>query len=159
MSRIPTLVGYMIFVATLAAQPSVGGDCGATHLLDVSKFAGAGEQYAKPSVEGACEGDEFIIRSNGIPHYEFVQITPNPLTGRRTKFVSRVTPRSLRSPLRSRFSERLALPSMESFSTVPTRARSLRSSDLATRYSTPLWTSAWATPPISITITRSTNFV
>ncbi len=80
MSRIPTLVGYMIFVATLAAQPSVGGDCGATHLLDVSKFAGAGEQYAKPSVEGACEGDEFIIRSNGIPHYEFVQITPNPLT-------------------------------------------------------------------------------
>jgi hypothetical protein len=79
MPLILIIVGYIISVATLGAQPSAD-DCGATQLLDVSKFAGAGDQYAKPRVEGVCEGDDFVIRSNGIPHYEFVQITPNPLT-------------------------------------------------------------------------------
>ncbi len=71
--------------SVLSAQSTA--DCGAaSHLLDVSKFAGAGEQYAKPSVEGACEGNDFVIRSNGIPHYEFVQITPNPLTAQKNEF-------------------------------------------------------------------------
>ncbi len=70
-----------------AQADSAAGDCGqADRLLDVSKFAGAGEEYAKPRIEGACEGDEFVIRSNGIPHYEFVQITPNPLVERQNEF-------------------------------------------------------------------------
>ncbi len=47
--------------------------------LDVSKSPGAGLAYPKPRVEAECEGDQLVARSNGIPHYEFVQITPNPL--------------------------------------------------------------------------------
>ena len=66
-----------LVVSALQAQPN---ECLDDAILDVSKFAGAGGDYAKPKVEASCEGDEFIIRSNGIPHYEFVQITPNPLT-------------------------------------------------------------------------------
>lgn len=55
-------------------------DCAvAENLLDVSKFSGPGEQYEKPRVEAACEDDEVVIRSNGMPHYEFVQVTPRPL--------------------------------------------------------------------------------
>ena len=74
------LAAVLLPAPALLPAAESAADCGAAgHLLDVSKFAGAGEQYAKPSVEGTCEGDEFVIRSNGIPHYEFVQITPNPL--------------------------------------------------------------------------------
>ena len=79
------------------------------------QFAGAGEQYAKPSVEGACEGNDFVIRSNGIPHYEFVQITPNPLA--RTKKTSSACPvvrNSRRSLHRSPSSARPAWRSTES---------------------------------------------
>ncbi len=47
--------------------------------LDVTKFPGAGEEYPRPRLEVECEGDTLIIRSNGIPHYEFVQVTPNRL--------------------------------------------------------------------------------
>ena len=64
-------------VASLGAQSN---DCLDGAILDVSKYAGAGAAYAKPKVEASCEGAEFVIRSNGIPHYEFVQITPNALT-------------------------------------------------------------------------------
>ena len=49
-------------------------------LLDVSKFAGPGKEYEKPRVEASCEGNEVVVRSNGLPHYEFVQVTPRPLT-------------------------------------------------------------------------------
>lgn len=86
MPRLFLAVGLLPASAAIpAAQPD--SDCGAARrLLDVSKFEGAGEQYAKPSVEGVCEGGEFIIRSNGIPHYEFVQITPNPLIAQKNEF-------------------------------------------------------------------------
>ncbi len=48
-------------------------------MLDVSESPGAGPGYPRPRVDASCEGDDLVVRSNGIPHYEFVQVTPNPL--------------------------------------------------------------------------------
>ena len=63
---------------------STGGssDCPqANTMLDVSKAPGAGAQYPHPTLSAACVGDKFVVDSNDIPHYTFVQTTPNPLTG------------------------------------------------------------------------------
>ena len=64
-------------VVPLAAAQSA--PCMADAFLDVSESPGPGPGYARPSVEASCDGDELVVRSNGIPHYEFVQVTPNPL--------------------------------------------------------------------------------
>ena len=48
--------------------------------LDVSRSPGAGDAYPDPEVSARCEADALIVTSNGIPHYEFVAITPNPLS-------------------------------------------------------------------------------
>lgn len=53
----------------------------AATMLDVSKAPGAGDGYAKPTLSAKCSGDKFIVESNDIPHYTFVQTTPNPLKG------------------------------------------------------------------------------
>ena len=47
--------------------------------LDVSQFPGAGGNYPDPSLDVYCEDDMIHVLSNGIPHYNFVQITPNNL--------------------------------------------------------------------------------
>ena len=39
----------------------------------------ANSAYDDPYVEAACDGDELRVRSNDVPHFEFVQLTPNPL--------------------------------------------------------------------------------
>ncbi len=76
----------LLFATFVVGAANAQGDCLDDAILDVSKYAGAGSAYAKPKVEASCEGDEFVIRSNGIPHYEFVQITPNPLTEQENVF-------------------------------------------------------------------------
>ena len=48
-------------------------------MLDVSKAPGAGDSYEKPTLSAACTDTTFIVDSNGIPHYTFIPITPNPL--------------------------------------------------------------------------------
>ncbi len=48
-------------------------------LLDLSEAPGAGADYAKPELSGECSGDSFVVRSNGMPHYTYVSMTPNPL--------------------------------------------------------------------------------
>jgi hypothetical protein len=93
----------LIFFALLLAicGPAAGQsaeDCPTDALLDVSKYPGAGEQYAKPKVEGGCEGDQFIVRSNGIPHYQFVQITPGPLVEQQSVFRVPRTPELAEEP-------------------------------------------------------------
>ncbi len=70
------LITLLALALPLAAQDS---GCPTDVFLDVSKYPGAGGAYAKPTLDVECEGDTLIVRSNGIPHYEFVQITPNPL--------------------------------------------------------------------------------
>ena len=51
----------------------------AATMLDVSQAPGAGPGYAKPELSAKCEGGKLIVDGNGIPHYTFVQTTPNPL--------------------------------------------------------------------------------
>ncbi len=73
--------------ATAQADSATGQDSSndptvcpqAANFLDVSKAVGAGGAYAKPTLSATCEGDEVVIKSNTIPHYTFVAMTPNPL--------------------------------------------------------------------------------
>ena len=81
MNRIALL---LILGASLAAAQSP--PCLADAFLDVSKAPGAGPEYARPRVDATCEGGELVVRSNGIPHYEFVQVTPNPLRAQDREF-------------------------------------------------------------------------
>jgi len=48
-------------------------------MLDVAKAPGAGDDYPKPTLSASCTDTTFIVDSNGIPHYTFIPITPNPL--------------------------------------------------------------------------------
>ncbi len=68
-------------------------------MLDVSDSPGAGPAYARPLVEATCEGDELVVRSNGIPHYEFVQVTPNPLKEQDSEFRVPARPQRAASPV------------------------------------------------------------
>ncbi|MDE0262878.1 MAG: YHYH protein [Bryobacterales bacterium] len=77
----------------LAAQES---PCPTDVFLDVGRFPGAGDDYPKPRIEVECAEDTLVVRSNGIPHYEFIQITPNPLLE---------TNREYRFPLRPELAE------------------------------------------------------
>jgi hypothetical protein len=49
-------------------------------LLDLGPYAGAaGAGYDDPTASGSCNGTDFVVTSNGIPHYTFVPLTPNGL--------------------------------------------------------------------------------
>jgi len=49
-------------------------------LLDLTFAPGAGADYPAPELDGWCDGDAFVVESNGIPSYTFVEMTPNALT-------------------------------------------------------------------------------
>ncbi len=51
----------------------------AATMLDVSKAPGAGDGYAKPTLTSSCTDTAFVVESNGMPTYTFVQTTPNAL--------------------------------------------------------------------------------
>lgn len=73
--------------------------CPKNVFLDVSRRPGAGAQYAKPRLEAACEGEQLVVRSNGIPHYEFVQVTPNPLKEQNYEFRVPLHPKAAPAPV------------------------------------------------------------
>lgn len=57
-----------------------GDDCPERDdFLDLSRFDGPGSAYPEPALDVQCEDATLVVSSNGIPHYEFVQITPNIL--------------------------------------------------------------------------------
>ncbi len=56
------------------------GTCPSDTFIDVSQTAGAGGSYAAPSLDVSCTDDTMIVNSNGIPHYEFNQMTPTDLS-------------------------------------------------------------------------------
>jgi hypothetical protein len=63
------------------AQPATA--CSqAAHFIDVSKGS-AGPRYAKPELQVSCTDEHVVVQSNGIPNFEFVAITPNPLQTQR----------------------------------------------------------------------------
>ena len=84
-----------ILLAVLPAAVQ-GSDCPAAAFLDVSRFPGAGAGYPAPVLAVECIDDKLVIRSNAIPHYEFVPVTPNPLIA---------LDRDYRLPLRPKLAE------------------------------------------------------
>ncbi len=88
------LLALVFSLRALAQTPP----CPSGVFLDVSKYSGAGSQYAKPRLDAGCEGDELVVRSNGIPHYEFVQVTPNPLLEQDQEFRVPLNPRLADKP-------------------------------------------------------------
>ena len=59
----------------------------ASHFLDVSLFDGAGNGYPTPRLNAYCTAGTLVVESNGIPHYEFQQTTPNDLAAQEYSFV------------------------------------------------------------------------
>ena len=55
-------------------------DCPIENFLEVSNYDGAGSQYPKPFLNVYCDEEFVYVESNGIPHYSFVQTTPNALS-------------------------------------------------------------------------------
>lgn len=53
-------------------------DCPDEHFPAVSPDS-ANAEYPDPYLNVYCQGNELIVESNGIPGYEFVEVTPNPL--------------------------------------------------------------------------------
>ncbi len=82
-----------LLLLVVVAVPLAAEDlpCPTDVFLDVEQFPGAGDDFPKPRIEVECADDTLVVRSNGIPHYEFVQITPNPLleTNREYRFTLR----------------------------------------------------------------------
>ena len=93
MTRFSLLMILSAMVAHAQSPP-----CLADTFLDVSDAPGAGPEYPRPRVEAACEGDQLVVRSNGIPHYEFVQVTPNPLKQQDYEFRIPANPRRTDAP-------------------------------------------------------------
>ncbi len=87
-----------LLLLAVVAVPLAAEDlpCPTDVFLDVEQFPGAGDDFPKPRIEVECADDTLVVRSNGIPHYEFVQITPNPLLE---------TDREYRFPLRPKLAE------------------------------------------------------
>lgn len=93
-----------LLACLLAAAFALGaeaGPCPTEAFLDVGQYAGAGEGYPKPRLAVECDDDTLVVSSNAIPHYEFVQITPNPLVelNRDYRFPLRPTLAETPSPL------------------------------------------------------------
>ena len=64
----------------VADDDDAGSGCWqADTMLDVSGAAGAGDGYPAPELSAECVDGELVVAGNGIPTYEFVAITPNPL--------------------------------------------------------------------------------
>ena len=92
---------YRWLIACLLAAPLIQAQtpCPADVFLDVSKYEGAGPGYPRPELDVNCDGDELVVHSNGIPHYEFVQITPNPLLEQDQNFRVPLNPERADKPI------------------------------------------------------------
>jgi len=55
-------------------------DCPIENFLDVTNYDGAGSAYPDPFLNVYCDEKFVYVQSNGIPHYSFVQTTPNALS-------------------------------------------------------------------------------
>ncbi len=60
------------------AAPSSGSDCPSAAFMDVSTYQQT-QNYPAPTLSVACSDTVMTVNSNGIPNFEFVQITPSDL--------------------------------------------------------------------------------
>lgn len=91
-----TLLSLLSVTFSIAAAQSP--PCLADAFLDVSNAPGPGPGFPQARVEANCDGDDLVVRSNAIPHYEFVQITPNPLKEQDQEFRIPAKPMLARQP-------------------------------------------------------------
>lgn len=87
MKRLAISILVVAAVVTLGsvvgtAQPAPSECEQATHFVDVSRGS-AGPRYPKPELQVSCDERQVTVQSNGIPNFEFVAITPNPLQAQR----------------------------------------------------------------------------
>jgi hypothetical protein len=66
-------------LAASSCLPTTDDGCPNENFLDVSQAPGAGANYPRPSLSISCTNTTMVVRSNDIPHYTFVQVTPNAL--------------------------------------------------------------------------------
>ncbi|MCU0499968.1 MAG: YHYH protein [Anaerolineae bacterium] len=93
-----SVVLLMLFSISAEIDPTQAQaeDCPTDLFLEVSEFPGPGANYPDPILRVSCDDRELVIESNTIPHYEFTQITPNPLQASNVVF---------RVPLEPEYSE------------------------------------------------------
>ena len=53
--------------------------CPIDDFIDTSEWEGAGGQFPDPYLEVYCDEQTIHVLSNGIPNFEYTQMTPNPL--------------------------------------------------------------------------------
>ena len=90
-----------LLICALALGVPLAADdsgCPTDAFMDVSQTAGAGDGYANPRLEVRCEDGSLVVSSNAIPHYEFVQITPNPLVELNRDYRMTLTPKLAEQP-------------------------------------------------------------
>ncbi len=73
-----TTTEALAIVPTDTALPALG-ECPTAVFPDLSAVAGPGGDYAMPVVTVECVDGEVVVTSNGMPGYEFVEMTPNGL--------------------------------------------------------------------------------
>lgn len=71
--------------------------CPAEHFLDVQAHPANGA-YPAPQLTVTCTGSTFIVQSNGIPNFEFVQVTPNKLQAQNYRWEIPLQPRPAAQP-------------------------------------------------------------
>jgi len=79
-TRIAVTLAAVAFVGCQSTTVATSDCWEAGTMLDVSDAAGAGAGYADPDLWAGCTDDDLVIEGNGIPTYQFVQMTPNALT-------------------------------------------------------------------------------
>ncbi len=72
--------------------------CGAKHFMDVSTYDQT-QAYPDPELEAECTETELVVRSNGIPNFEFVRTTPNDLQAQDYTWRMPITPTALAEPV------------------------------------------------------------
>ncbi|MCB9795021.1 MAG: YHYH protein [Alphaproteobacteria bacterium] len=77
---------------------TASGDCWQALTLPTLSADPANSRWDAPSVSGGCTADSFIVESNGIPSYEYVDMTPNGLQEQDHVYEVPLEPRMLSSP-------------------------------------------------------------
>jgi hypothetical protein len=80
-----------------AAPPAAPGACPVDHFLQVQAHP-ANAAYPAPQLNVTCANDRIIIQSNGIPNFEFVQITPSGLAAQNYQWEIPLTPQIAADP-------------------------------------------------------------
>lgn len=73
-------------LAAETALPEYRDDCGGLGFLDVNVAKPiSGQPQAR--LEVRCDASQVTVSSNGIPHFEYIQVTPNPLREQRYQWL------------------------------------------------------------------------